>query len=344
MFVARCTVSVLTLCFVVASGTHAVAQAQPRVRPGTASPQRSDALPRGTIKDAQQAIPQSSQAPLAQVDLIPQGPPEGFELTEAEAKRLDQMLDFWERKTSGVKTMSAQFGRWVYDPVFGPKTDAKTFTTGEIRYAAPDKGMIQEKALGKQGSGLYDFNEEMKQNGAKWPYEERQDAFGEHWVCDGKSVFEFNHKTRQLVETKLPPEMQGQAIADGPLPFMFGAKAETIKRRYWVREIPQKSPKAPYQLELVPKGRGADFSRVRIKLDYETFLPTEMVLYDLNSVGRSAYAFKNLKADGVQDNLKNFLGSFVSPKTPAGWERIVHDASKPAPVSRQTQAPAPVKR
>ena len=33
------------------------------------------------------------------------------------------------------------------------------------------------------------------------------------------------------------PEMQGQSIGDGPLPFLFGAKADTMKSRYWIREI-----------------------------------------------------------------------------------------------------------
>ena len=85
------------------------------------------------------------------------------------------------------------------------------------------------------------------------PFEMAPGTMGEHWVCDGNSVYEINHQTKQLIETKLPPDMRGKAIAEGPLPFMFGAKKDTIRARYWIREIPRKQAADPYHLEFVPK-------------------------------------------------------------------------------------------
>ena len=59
---------------------------------------------------------------------------------------------------------------------------------------------------------------------------------------------------KQLIERKLPPEMQGKAIADGPLPFVFGAKADQLKRRYWMRDItPEEDIGKRIWLEAVPK-------------------------------------------------------------------------------------------
>ena len=65
-------------------------------------------------------------------------------------------------------------------------------------------------------------------------------AIGEHWVCDGENVYEYRHDQKQLVVRPIPPAMQGQAIVDGPLPFLFGAEADKLKARYWMRaEQPQ---------------------------------------------------------------------------------------------------------
>lgn len=293
-------------------------------KPSLPQPQNQQAIPRQPIKQA--------QAPR------PMGPPKEFILTPAQQDVVDRMLTFWEQKTSGIKTLECKFARWVYDPNFGPQGNAKSFTTGEIRYAAVDQGMIRETAV-------YKFDAKKKQAGEKWPFTIQPNAVGEHWVCDGKSVFEFSHKNKELVEIKLPEAMQGNAIADGPLPFMFGAKADKIKSRYWIRELPRPNEEAPYHLEMLPKRMGEDFSRIRIKLDAKDFLPAEMVLYELNQVGRSAYAFRDIKANAAMNNLQNFMGGFVKPKTPRGWKKIVRDVgpAQPAPSSQQPirQAAAP---
>lgn len=337
-----------TVLFIATFGLAAqsvIAQTQPRIRPNYGQQQQPAAQQRQVVPQRQAAGQGQRQvAPAAQQQ--PAGPPEGFNLNPQQAELVDKMLKFWEDKTVGVKTLEGEFGRYVFDPVFGPKNAPATFTTGIIRYAAPDKGVIQEKSLTDKGTGVYKYNKTKDTAGEKFPFDEDPKAIGEHWVCDGKSVFEFSHKTKELVEIKLPQEMQGNAIAEGPLPFMFGAKAETIKRRYWVREIPRASNNDPYQLELVPKRRGEVYSLVRIKLDPKAFLPTEMTLYDLNKVGKSRYMFRNLKANGTKNKVANFFGNFVSPKTPRGWTKIVRDVTKQGPKAppRQAQAPAQPKR
>src|SRR5690606_18964006 len=99
----------------------------------------------------------------------------------------------------------------------------------EIKYATPDKGMFQVTALQELQMPL--------QPGAKPNFVNQPEQKFEHWVCDGNSVFEFRHIEKQLVETQLPPAMRGKAIADGPLPFLFGANADALKNRYWIREL-----------------------------------------------------------------------------------------------------------
>ena len=42
----------------------------------------------------------------------------------------------------------------------------------------------------------------------------------------------------------MPPELQGKAIVDGPLPFLFGADAQKLKQRYYLRIITPRTRKA----------------------------------------------------------------------------------------------------
>lgn len=319
---ARITFSFLAVLLMCCQA-DALAQAQPGGRP-LSKPQAG-----GKILDAQQLQ--------AQANLPPAGPPKDFQLSAAQQKRIDQMLTYWQKKTEGIQTFSTTFGRWVYDPVFGPKNQAKTFSTGEIRYSAVDKGMIREDKV-------YDYDKAKDKAGVDWPFTESKDAIGEHWVCTGRSVFEYDHKQKKLNEIKLPPNMQGKAIAEGPLPFMFGAKAETIKKRYWIREIARKNAEAPYQMELMPKRRGETYAKIRISLDAKKFLPTEMVLYDLNSMGRSSYAFKEMVANSPKHKVGAFMGRFIAPKVPRGYQLVVFNPNAPGAQPQKAEGATPTRR
>ena len=70
---------------------------------------------------------------------------------------------------------------------------------------------------------------------AKGDWVKQPEAIGEHWVSDGKSIYEYRPQDKQVVERPIPPQMQGQAIVDGPLPFLFGAEAAKLKQRYWMK-------------------------------------------------------------------------------------------------------------
>ena len=75
----------------------------------------------------------------------------------------------------------------------------------------------------------------------------------DHWICDGKSVFQYIPKQKKLVEHKLPPDMQGKSIVDGPLPFLFGAEAKKLRQRYWLRIVTPPNIKNQVWLEAFPR-------------------------------------------------------------------------------------------
>ena len=156
--------------------------------------------------------------------------------------------------------------------------------------------------------------------------------------------------------------MRGQAIADGPLPFMFGARAETIKARYWVHGLPD-GPKGKYWLEAAPKSRddAQNFKYVRIVLDHEC-LPESLQIFAPNydpprNDARQTYVFKDRVAkneatlnDMIAKNLFGvFLREFYEPKIPAGWKKVEQNAAAnvpagPAPPPPVQQAAPPARQ
>ena len=104
----------------------------------------------------------------------------------------------------------------------------------------------------------------------------------EHWICDGLAVFELNGKAKQLREERLPPEMQGKGITNGPLPFLFGAKKDQLLEKYWLKEIvPPDDRPGEYWIDARPKTRedAANFQRILVILDEKQFLPIAMQVF-----------------------------------------------------------------
>ncbi|TWU00420.1 hypothetical protein Pla108_13710 [Botrimarina colliarenosi] len=255
--------------------------------------------------------------------------PEGFELTAIEQAYLDQVLGQWETQSGQIETFSCDFTQLVYDNVFGPGNDesgqpiAKSEGYGAVSYQRPDKGSFHVKEL------------------LTWDAKERKrvanpNVVGEHWVCDGESVFEYKQEQKQLVVRPIPPEMQGKNIADGPLPFLFGAEADKLKARYWLRVDPR-APTGSIWLAAMPKRQqdAANYRSVELMLDSQRMLPTAMrVTAPDNS--QTTYTFKLAEAS-INSRMTSLWNSlFAAPKTPWGWTRIVEEPqTAAAPVERR---------
>jgi len=240
----------------------------------------------------------------------PSAPP--FVLTPAEQARLDQVLKAWEEHSAKVKTFESKFTRLEYDGVFSDDPSRPRFVDeGDVKYAAPDKGMFQ--VVGQRP---------------------------EHWICDGKSMFEYDFQKRQLVEYKLPPEMQGKAITDGPLPFMFGGTAEKLKRRYFLRIVTPENVRGQVWLEARPRFQedADNFQRAEVILDADSMNPVAIQTHQPNG-NRTVYKFDEPKIN-VKDPLRHLdpLNLFEKdpfrPHLPHGWTKIVEQPPA-AQASRQ---------
>ena len=283
-------------------------------------------------REAPPAVAAPAATAPAATDEATKSAAEPFQLTEEQRQRLGQLLAYWESKSGKVNTYSCGFTRYEYDHVFGPKDPryAKTKSEGLIRYAAPDKGEFKiTRALEYQAP----------KDGEKAPkYVPIDSETNEHWICDGKSVFELNGSKKQLIQQELPPELQGKKIADGPLPFMFGAEKEKLEQRYWIREVmPPNDRKNEYWFEAFPKTRedAANYHKLMVILDSENFLPTALQVFPPNydprtNPSRTVYTFTNREVDSLIHRSKQFFDRFISPKTPRGWKKVVMQFGAPA--------------
>jgi len=228
---------------------------------------------------------------------MPQAPQVPFQLTPQQQADVDAVLRNWEQRSAKISTLKCNFKMWEYDSVFGPADKPKKESSGSIKYVRPDKGFY-------------------KVDGAE----------GEHWISDGKSIYELNHTKKQLIERKLPPELQGKAISDGPLPFIFGIEAEKVKHRYFVRVITPQGSKGQIWLEAYPKYRqdAANFQRIEVILAEADFLPFAVQLYLPNGKSRTVYRFSDFSVNNPLDNVGNLFSA--KPRTPFGYQHVVEEA------------------
>ncbi|MCE9605371.1 MAG: TIGR03009 domain-containing protein [Planctomycetia bacterium] len=226
-----------------------------------------------------------------------------FVLSPPEEEVLDRLLTDWQMKSGQVKTYESTFTRWDYDGVFGNANAAKRIVKGKLKYAAPDKG-----------------------------YYELDDA-SEKWICTGAAVFEFRNDLKQMREHPLPKAMQGQAIADGPMPFVFGVDAGKMKARYWLRiTTPQANQADQVWLEVYPRHAkdAANFQKIDLILSFAhdgkavtKLEPFALNMHLPNGKDRTVYQFTDMVVNGAFNNFREFTGVFVRPSTPFGWQHQV---------------------
>jgi len=306
--------------------------------------QSADAVP-PALTEAVQAVPTGpaeTAAPLQVAQLpnqplagragptgqppVPVGPP--FQLTPVQQQFVDQILMMWENESAKIKTFDCQFERWEYDPVFGPGANIPLLKSrGSLTYSKPDKGSFKIDEIRRWTQANPNVQ-------GDWLLQDQE--IGEHWVCDGKAVYEYKHGKKQLVVQPLPEDMRGKSIVDGPLPFLFGAEAAKLKSRYWMRST--QGNEATLQLEAFPRFQAdaANYHHVEIMLERKTMLPKAIQVHMPNGRSRAVYMFENESINGKFNAL--FGALFKSPRTPLGWTRIVQ---QPPPGQPQASAPQP---
>jgi TIGR03009 family protein len=257
---------------------------------------------------------------------VPRAP---FVLTPEQMYQIDQVLAAWERRNQEVKSFECGFWRFEYDYIFTqrPGQPRKLRDYGILKYAAPDKGLY--KIEGERSA------EETAPGAGTW--KKSAEPRDEQWICDGKSIFQYNCKEKRRIEHPLPPELQGKAISDGPLPFVFGTEAQKLKERYWIRINTPPDVRGEIWLEAYPRHQkeAANFYKLDVILKTNGLLPDAIQITEPNRKDRKVYKFE----DVVINRRLRFLESdwFRAP-LPLGWRAEVDPPQGPAQAGYQRQA------
>lgn len=290
--------------------------------------------------------------PVNREQTVPIQAPEGFPLSQPYQDYVDQVLTYWESSSSQVERLRCQFNRYTYDSgvcnYVDPRSGqmvAQEVAGGIIKYEMPDRAIIEvdKKRIALPPSAS-NPNLEYRDLNATDMEKQR-----ERYVSSGDAIFFYDYAEKQLIKQNLPMELQGQGIKNSPLPFLFGAKAEELKERYWIRPITPDDVDKQWWLEVFPKRRqdAEHYSRAVIVLGGDEFLPIQIQLFapDHNPVkytladGSTRPAVLKYQIYDFKNSEKNFnfaLGANVArlwrdefsprPQTLLGWKLVEKEA------------------
>jgi TIGR03009 family protein len=258
---------------------------------------------------------------------------------------LEKILKNWEQTTSQFKKMTGEFSRFKYDKTFEVEWRAE----GKFAYEAPDKGNYELRGLEprKDKNGQLEESQKIGSDG-KTPYTLKADS-PERWVCTGKEVIKINEKERTYEKLAIPPDSQGENIMDGPLPFLFGMKADQAKRRYRLTLDAKNTNADVIRLHVVPRlpKDSANWSKATVIIEAKTFKPKAVKLLDPTGA-ESVHVFKNVEVNPkrgfFEDNpfkpnlrgLKLVLND--KPEAPAVGEKPIDPPAAKAPKTASTGA------
>jgi TIGR03009 family protein len=257
---------------------------------------------------------QSNQGPPIQgPPARPNTPQVPFLLSQPELIALNNLLTDWEKRNKEIHAMESKFYRWKYDAVFGNASQPPPYDEGELKFSSPDKA---------------------------WMYIKGKDpAQSEQWLCDGKSVFQWDYTKKPGVVTEymLPREMQGKGIGDGPLPFVFGVEAQRLKQRYFLRIITPPNVHNEVWLEAYPKWQpdAVNYKKVEVILqiigESHTLFPYAIQIYAPNGKDRTVYQLQDPSINPRGGLLREIIGGdWTKPSIPIGWQRRVEPPAGPA--------------
>ena len=202
---------------------------------------------------------------------------------------LEKILKDWEEKSAKIVKLQGEFDKYQYNEVFF--TEKRS--VGKFYYEAPDKGFYNVEGIKAKAATQKD-----------WKVEPGAD---ERWLCTGKEVYAFQINEKSYEKHVIPAEEQGKNIMDGPLPFLFGMKAEESKKRYDLKLIRQE--KGEIWIEATPRRPVdiANWKQATVIIDAKTFLPRAVRLQEPGEGTYTVHTFRNLEQPGTGGLLRRLF-------------------------------------
>lgn len=242
---------------------------------------------------------------------------------EPVSPELQKVLENWEKESSKILWLSGDHERIQYDNTFF----VESRSSGRFVYEAPDKGRYEF-----EGAKISKDDVSKKQGPDKKPYK-LQAGPSERWICTGKEVIKINDVDKTFDVVEIPEDQRGEKIMEGPLPFLFGMKAEQAKKRYQLQLL-NKPDDSRIWIYVVPRfdQDKRNYREATIILDPKSFHPIAVRMIDPRGAEETVHKFKN-----VRDTKPIFnLGSDPFKFNSRGYQKIV---VKDAGESDESQLP-----
>jgi len=210
------------------------------------------------------------------------------------AARLDQHLKRWETEMRKVTSLSAAITRFDKDTTF--KTTTKF--TGGAYYT-------------RSGSGPTAFNLALLEL-----REEGKTTIAEKFVCTGVKLYQYSPAQKEIRVYDVQAPTAGRVSDDSFLGFLFGMRAEEAKTRYTLTMA--KEDTWYVYVDVIPKSAADkdDFSRARLVLNRDTFLPRQLWFQHKNG-SETTWDIPRLQSGAAIDRRM-----FDAPAIPAGWKLV----------------------
>jgi TIGR03009 family protein len=198
---------------------------------------------------------------------------------------LEKILADWELQSGKVQTLYCTFKKFRYNH----KWQIEYRSEGQVVYKAPDHGVYWQTATkitdDMQGRKLDQNNRPIAV-----PYQLQADK-AERWVC--------NEAEKTYQQHEIPADMRGKNIVEGPLPFLFGMKADAAKKRYWMKLAKHNKEAHEIWINVMPKTKmdAANYQRATVVIDDTQFTPKAVRLIDPTGMEEIVHTFQDMKVN-----------------------------------------------
>ena len=178
----------------------------------------------------------------------------------------------------------------------------------------------------------------------------KQDVkYGEYWVCDGMSIYQFEARTKVLTETEAASGHAGPGDCRRAAALPCSAPKRTrCETDIGSAKSPRKdNPEGEYFLEATPKRQedAANFDRLLVQVEAAirgSFFRGRCA--PTTSRAMCSTSSRITSPNNPLHRVQGFLDSFVRPTTPPGWTKVVEDWGRQPTDERQAAKPQPPAR
>ncbi|MDR0870950.1 MAG: hypothetical protein LBN39_09175 [Planctomycetaceae bacterium] len=255
-----------------------------------------------------------------------------FFLAPEEQIQLDEFLTRWEKYSEQIKRYDVDFNVFIYDATIPGQDLTKPHKTafGYFKYIAKPMRFVYSVEGEWVGKEQVKRNDDPKTAG----------IFAEKIIIDEKSVFKFDYNAKNVLQINVPSEIIGRGIADSPLPLIFGAKTDDMKRRFSMRiKTVEQDGSMMVHLQakpLLPEDQ-QEFALVELLLDKNTFRAKGLKRYDINGKAFTVYDLHSPVINGNLSTVLSDIKTYFTPSVPRGWKHEVNDWALEVQMAKREQ-------